>query len=66
MKKFLLVIFLISVLTSGLFAADSNIDTNELEEISWEQLDGNEQIFDVGDGCIIIYKDGKYYLTSAE
>jgi hypothetical protein len=50
MKKFLLVIFLISVLTSGLFAVESNIDTSGLEEISWEE---------VGD---IIEFEGKYYI----
>jgi hypothetical protein len=62
MKKFLLVIFLISVLTSGLFAVESNIDTSGLEEISWEEVGDNAVIYEVGDGYYIIEFEGKYYI----
>lgn len=61
MKKFLLVIFLISVLTSGLFAVESNIDTSGLEEISWEEVGDNAVIYEVGDGyCIVVIGDDVY------
>jgi len=62
MKKFLLVIFLISVLTGGLFAADSNIDTSQLEEISLEEVGEDAVILEQGDNLIVVLEDGKYYI----
>jgi len=62
MKKFLLVIFLISVLTSGLFATDSNIDTSKLEKVSLEEIEDDAVIYETGDNGTIIIIDGEYYI----
>jgi hypothetical protein len=62
MKKFLLVIFLISVLTGGLFAADSNIDISKLEKVSLEEIEDDAVIYETGDNGTIIIIDGEYYI----